>query len=302
MLHDNFSSGYLSDQAEGLRRLLTQSAAQVVTVVGARSGLGATSVVVNLASLWAEAGHRVLILDEHLSEHNVANSLALKSRYDLLNVVRGDKTAQDVTLRIGNGVQLLPVARAMQSLTKLDESERAQLLAALTHAARNIDIVLVDAAAREGHSVCSNLSGTEPVLLVLNSSSSGITESYAMLKQMVLHKGHQSFNILVNKVNDAQEARAIFDNMATLAWRNLQVRLEYMGYIPTDGMLKRATQLCAPVVELFSEARSSVAISQLAGNLIQHTNTAHEKNTGLTTIMQRLVRQNRHTNMLSAVT
>ncbi|TAJ81085.1 MAG: MinD/ParA family protein [Gallionellaceae bacterium] len=325
MLHDTFSAGYLtsvpspqpspiggggdgekqffdSDQAEGLRRLLARSAARVVTVVGARSGLGATSVVVNLAAAWARSGKDVLVLDEHLTQNNVANTLALKPRYDLLNVVRGDKTLREVMLRGSDGVQILPVARAMQALPRLGEDGREQLLESLTQAARGMDVVLVDAAARAGHSVCASLSGDEPLMLVLNGTASGITESYAMLKQMALHNGRQTFDIAVNKINDAGDARAIFDNMAQLAWRNLQVRLGYMGYIPVDEKLKRATQLCRPVVEAFPSAQGSVAFGELAHNLMHAKNVTDEKMSGLTRVMQRLIRQAHPLSAVSAIT
>lgn len=292
----------LDDQAEGLRRLLSRTAARVVTVVGARGGLGATSVVVNLAAAWAHAGKEVLILDEHVSANNVANTLALKPRYDLLNVIRGDKALHEVTLRGSDGVRVLPVARAMQLLAKLDEAERDKLLDALNQAARGMDVVLVDAAAREGHSVCASLSGDAPLVLVLNGTASGITESYAMLKQMALQNGRQVFDIVVNKVGNEREARAIFDNMAQLARRNLQVQLEYMGYIPTDEKLKRATQLCRPVVEAFPNAPCSNLFGDLVDNLAHAKSVADEEAGGLARVMQRLVRQARPMNVVSAIT
>jgi hypothetical protein len=95
-----------------LRRLLARSSSRVVTVLGARDGLGATSIVVNLAAVLARSGKDVLVLDENLSHDNVANTLALKSRYDLLHVVRGDKNWEDVLLRGAESVRVLPVARA----------------------------------------------------------------------------------------------------------------------------------------------------------------------------------------------
>lgn len=304
MRYDNLTdvSSPFGDQAEGLRRLLARTAAHVVTVVGARSGLGATSVVVNLAAAWSAAGKDVLILDEHLSTNNVANTLALKPRYDLLNVIRGDKTLREVMLRGGDGVQVLPVARAMQALPKLDEAERDRLLDILNQASRGMDVVLVDAAAREGHSVCASLSGDEPLMLVLNATASGITESYAMLKQMALDNGRLAFDIVVNKVKNASEAKAIFDNMAQLARRNLDVRLEYMGYIPVDEKLKRATQLCRPVIAAFPGAECTGAFGELARNLGESRSDADADTSGLTRVMQRLIRQARPMNVVSAIT
>ena len=90
---------FYPDQATGLRKLLARTSAQVITVIGARDGLGATSIVTNLAALFAHAGKDVLVLDENLSPDNVANTLAMRPRYDLLHAARGDKTWQDVLLQ-----------------------------------------------------------------------------------------------------------------------------------------------------------------------------------------------------------
>jgi flagellar biosynthesis protein FlhG len=281
----------ISDQAEGLRRLLSKTTARIVAVVGARSGIGSTSVVVNLASVWARSGKEVLILDELLSHNNVANTLALNPRYELLNVVRRDKILSEVMLRGGNGIQILPVARALQSIPVMAENERVNLIELLTRSSARTDIILVDAAAREGHSVCASLSGDEPLLMVLNGTANGITESYAMLKQMVLKNGRQTFDIMINQVKNEREAKMIFCNIEQVAWQNLQVRLEYMGYIPVDEKLKRATQLCRSVVEAFPGAPSSVEFGKLARNLINAKNIVAEEESGLTRVMQRLIRQ-----------
>ena len=293
----------MSDQAEGLRRILSKTSARIVAVVGARSGLGSTSVVINLASVWASAGMDVLILDEHHSQNNVANTLALKPRYDLINVVKRDKTLSDVMLRGNNGIQILPVARAMQTIPAMGENERESLIETLTRSASGTDVILADAAARQGHSVCASLSGDEPFLMVLNGTANGITESYAMLKQMVLKNGRQTFDIMINQVKNEREAKTIYSNIEHVARQNLQVRLEYMGYIPVDEKLKRAAQLCRSVVETFPGAPSSTEFGKLAHNLFNAKSVVDDEVSGLARVMQRLIRQARPIdNVVSAIT
>ena len=289
------------DQAAGLRRLLARSSSRVVTVVGARDGLGATSIVVNLAAALGGAGKDVLVLDENLSQDNVANTLALKARHDLLNVVRGDKTWQDVILQGAQGVHVLPVARAMQDLPRLGEAQRARLLESLSAAAKGMDVVLVDAA-RAGHSVCASLSGDEPLLLVLDATARGITESYSLLKRMAMHNGRQAFDIVVNKVGSEREALTVFDNMAQVANRHLQVRLEYLGHIPVDEKLKRATQLCRTVIEAFPAAQASYAMREIAQGLLRAPRVPDEGQDALGGVMHRLMRQTRPADKLMATT
>ncbi len=272
-----------------MRKLLARSAAQVITVIGARDGLGATSIVTNLAAVFAHAGKDVLVLDENISQDNVANTLAMRPRYDLLHAARGDKPWQDVLLQGLGGACVMPVARAMQALPKLGDAERGRLLESLLAAASDKDVVLVDAA-RDGNSMCASLSGDEPLLLVLNATASGITESYALLKQMAVHNGRQAFDIVVNKVGDEREALAVFDNISQVARRHLQVQLEYLGYIPLDEKLKRATQLCRPVVEAFPSAASALAMREIAQGLLRAPCVAEQVQDKLSGVMQRLIR------------
>lgn len=320
----------ITDQAEGLRRLLLRASARVVTVAAARPGMGATSVVVNLAAALARAGKDVLVLDENLSHDNIGNTLALKPRYDLLNAVRCDKTWREIMLHPQPGVCVLPAARAIQALPQLSALERERLLHCLAEASHGVDIVLVDAATSavsatgspkagslsstkfaaglsspQGGSMMSSpisasLATDQPLLLVLNASASAITESYALIKRMAMQDGRQSFEMVVNKVRDEQEARAVFGNVAQVARRHLQVRVEFLGYIPLDDKLKRATQLCRPVVEAFPSAQSALAFGELGRNLALLPVAGNGEAAGLPDVVQRLMRQARLPNMVHA--
>jgi len=276
------------DQAEGLRRLLVRPSLRVVTVVGARQGLGATSVVVNLAAALSRAGKQVLVLDENLAHDNIANALALKPRFDLLNSVRDDMNWRDVVLHSASGIHVMPVARAIQALSILSEAERGRLLENLSAASWGKDVVLVDATT-DGHSVCASLSGDEPLLLVLNATADGITESYALLKQMAAQNGRQAFDLVVNKARNEQESRTVFDNMAQVARRHLQVNLKYLGHIPLDKNMGRAAKQHKPLVETLPGAPASHAFVELARNLMLLPSAEQDGDNALSKLMQRLL-------------
>lgn len=281
---------YAIDQAAGLRRLLASAGTRMAAVVGAQANLGSTSVVINLAATLGLSGKDVLVLDENLAHNNVANTLTLKPRYDLLNVINGQCELRDALLDVASGVRVLPVARALQALDKLDEEAQQRFLQLLSLAAKNMDMVLLDAA-KEGRSICSSLSSDEPLLLVLNANASAITASYTLLKQLALDNGRRNFDILVNKATSEAEAYAIFDNMAQVARRHLQVKLEYLGHIPVDEKLKRATQLGRPVVELFPAAVASCAMREVAQGLVRPAAVKKAGYDELSAAVQRLMRQ-----------
>jgi flagellar biosynthesis protein FlhG len=290
----------MADQAEGLRRLLVRASARVVTVAGARAGLGVTSMVVNLASALTRAGKDVLVLDENHSCDNVANMLALKPRYDLLNAVRGDKALAHVMLRTPQGVCVLPVGRAITALPQLSLRERERLLECLAEASHGMDIVLVDATANDARYISSSLAPDQPLVVVVNATASAITESYALIKRMAKQDGRQSFEIAVNKARDEQEARAVFGNVAQVAHRHLQVRVQYLGHIPADETLRRATQLGRPVVEAYPAGCAARAFDELGRSLMLLPAAGTEGPQGLSEVVQRLMRQARSPNMAFA--
>lgn len=285
-------SEHVVDQAEGLRKLLAPAMARIVTVLAAKPGMGATSVVVNLAAAMSRSGKDVLVLDEHMTHNNVANSLAMRPRFDLMHTVRGDMCVQEVTQRAPDRMRILTAARTIQALPTLTAAERERMVTGLVDAADGMDVVLVDAAVPDNHSLCACLSGDEPLVLVTTPSVSGITETYALIKRLVTQNGHQSFGIVINKVRSEQEANTVFANMAHVARRHLNVRLEFLGAIPDDEALKQSTKLCKPVVTAFPASESSEAFADLMCNLQVMPGAEHEDvQDGVMQLLSRLMRQ-----------
>jgi flagellar biosynthesis protein FlhG len=262
----------------------------VVTVIGARQGLGATSVVVNLAAALAHARKQVLILDENLSHDNVANVLALKPRFDLLNAVRDDMTWREIVLQTPGGVSVMPVARAMQALPKLSETESGRMLQGLTAATRRTDLILVDATP-DGQSLCASLSGNEPIILVLNATVGGITDTYALLKKMAAIHGRHTFDLVVNKARDEEEAQNVFENMAQVARHHLKIELKYLGNIPQDENLNMAMQLHRPIVDLYPDSPAADAFVELARNLMLLSSSTQSGSNSFNNLLQRLLQR-----------
>jgi len=296
------------DQAEGLRRLLALNQTQVITVVAGKAGVGRTSATLNLAAVLARSGKNVLVLDENHGPNNLLGRMGLTARHDLLDVAQEKCGLCEVVLT-ANGFGILPTARAMHALAKLDPVEQQRLEDALTEASDGADVVLVDAAmpvlslpkrpvlgqieGRAGKvvAVSPSLASGAALLVVVEATPSGITESYALIKRLAQKNARQQFGIAVNKAGNEQAAITVFENMAKVARRNLSVRLEYLGYIPPDERLKCAMQLGKSVVEAFPAAASARSYLELSQKLLCLPMQRDEAEGGVSAIIQNLIRQ-----------
>ena len=103
----------ISDQAEGLRRLLTRTGARVIAVTGGPVGVGCTTGVVNLAAALAQQGKDVLVVDECVGERSVSAMLGgLRGAGNFSAVMRGEMTLDDAAARHPLGFSVLAASRA----------------------------------------------------------------------------------------------------------------------------------------------------------------------------------------------
>jgi flagellar biosynthesis protein FlhG len=292
-------SSIRADQAEGLRRLLVQNYTRVVTVVSGKSGVGSSCVTLNLAAAISRLGKDVLVLDENHAPDNLLDHVGLDARFDLLDIAQGKCSALEAKLN-ACGFPVLPAARAMHCLASMTEAEQLHMQNALTEVSSGVDVMLIDTAklAAPGTSklanqvqLSSSLVHGVSLLVVVDATTTGITESYALIKRMALDNARLHFDIVVNKVGDEQAAKIVFANMSKVARRNLAARLEYLGYIPQDDKLKRASQLGKSVMEAFPASASAKSFLELSNRLLHFPIQQSGTEGGVHTIIKNLMRQ-----------
>ena len=279
------------DQAEGLRRMLVCNQTQIITLVAGKRGVGRSGVTINMATALNSAGRDVLVLDENPAPHNLTDSLGLIVRYDLLDVIQGRCQLVDAVIS-ANGYAILPMAKLMRALPKLDASEQQRLESILLEAGSGVDVMLVDAAMlEEPKAVSSGLASGVRLLVVMDATSNGITQSYALIKRLALENARLRFEIVVNKVADEQTARLVFGNIEKVARMKFAARLEYLGYIPKDDRWKRSTQLGRAVVEAFPAAASAKSCMALSQSVLNMTMQQEGMQGGIAQMMKNLIGQ-----------
>ena len=210
---------FVHDQAEGLRRMLAGGGVRAVTVAGGGSGIGKTSVLINLAVALARRGKYVMIIDERADAGNVAGKLGLAPRYDLIDVINRKRRLDEVMLQGPQGIAIVPAARGVKALSGMDAAGQEWLLQAFSELSQPVDVLLVDAGSGSGANALSMSLASQEVVVVVSNQPASITEAYALIKIMNQEYARRQFRIIVNKSGSEAEARAIYDNMSHAARR-----------------------------------------------------------------------------------
>lgn len=245
------------DQAEGLRRLFAHCAVRSIAFTGGE-GAGKSSVILNLSTLFAKRGRRVLLLDETSGSGGSAAYLGLRPQWDLRHVMQRKRKLSEVALPGPAGMVLVPAGRAVTDPALVNEEDREQLAAAMSE--WEADFVLVDSVAK-----ISNLTlAAREIVVVVSGEANAITEAYSIIKELALEFARVRFHILVNRVKSRDDAGAVFENLSGVMRRFLKITPQYLGCIPLDQEMRRAARLRLPVVEMSRGSQSAVALGAVA--------------------------------------
>lgn len=280
------------DQAAGLRRLFGREQSRIVTFTAGSAGVGKSIAVANLAAALARQGKEVLVLDEN-TERNVASLYGAVARYDLHHVINREKPLSDVLLTVAPGVRVLPAARAVGKLGKLNTIQQETLLNSLSAMDRPADVILVDTSLDHPLGFSPLGLAAHDTVVVISATGASITEAYALIKKVSLGYSRKHFRILVNKVRGGDEAEAIHGNIAQVTRSRGLARLDYAGHVPLDEHLRQASRLCQSVVGLFPDAPSAKAFRILATDMLNWPSPDNESG-GLEQFVQQLLHLSQH--------
>ncbi len=254
------------DQADGIRQMRKgkPTPVRVIAVTSGKGGVGKTNLAVNLGVALAQAGKRVALLDADMSLANVDVLLGLSSEFNLSHVLRGEKSIKEIMLKGPEGLFVIPASSGLQYMSKISAREQAGIIHAFSEIDQDIDILIVDTAAGISPNVVNFSRASQDIILVICDEPASLTDAYAYIKLLNRDFGIGRFQIITNMVNSVQQGQQLFTKLAKVTDKYLDVSLGYVGAVPFDDALRMAVQKQKPVVQVFPQSKSALAIKDLA--------------------------------------
>lgn len=255
----------LLDQAAGLRQMTNPPRpVKVIAVASGKGGVGKTNVTVNLGVALAAQGKEVLLLDADLGLANIDVMLGLHPQYNLLHVLDGSKTLNDIIVEGPAGLKIIPAASGVQKMAELSSVEHAGMIQAFSEMDQHIDILMIDSAAGIADSVVSFAKAAQEVIVVVCDEPASITDAYALIKLLNRDHAVERFHVVANMCRSVQEGRELFDKISLVCDKFLDVTLDFMGIVPFDEDLRVAIKKQRSVVEAFPRSKAATAFLHLA--------------------------------------
>ncbi len=278
-----------SIERPGGRKKRQAGQCRVITVTSGKGGVGKTSLVVNLGLALTRIGYRVVIIDADLGLANIDVMLNALPRYNLGDVISGEKLLRDIIIRGPLDLKIVPGGSGLFDLANLDQSRRTLLLDQLGDLENEADYIIIDTAAGLSRNVIGFVAAADDFILVTTPEPTALTDAYGMLKVIaekdLLLKGH----IVVNLTRNLQEGRRSFNGLYRVVQKYLPVmNLVFLGEIRYDPVVSNAVHDFTPFVISRPNSAAAVAMTRIAWRIAANGQAEKADVRGIAAFVKRL--------------
>ena len=264
----------MDHQAAKLEKLVSQSSnssgkkTRFVAITSGKGGVGKSTISSNLALTLSKSGLKVAVFDADIGLANLDVMFNVKTKKNILHVLRGEATVSDILVPINKNLMLIP-GESGQEILKYSDASLFERFMEEASVLDDIDVMIIDTGAGIGEHIQLFLKAADDVLVVTVPDPAAITDAYATIK--VTARVRNDINVVMNQVQSTKEAIAVFEKIKKVARANIgeQLKLELIGKINLDKKVSMSVKKRALFVEAFPSSLPSRDIGQIGRKLAQ---------------------------------
>ncbi|RDU56547.1 MinD/ParA family protein [Helicobacter sp. MIT 99-5507] len=262
----------MKNQAAGLDELLKKiqnpkKNTTFIAITSGKGGVGKSTISANMAYILWSMGYKVGVFDADIGLANLDLIFGVKAQYNILDVLKGDISFEDIVINIESGLCLIPGYTGDEIFKYNDNilekfSNQSVILDSL-------DYLIIDTGAGIGDSVQTFLSASDYVIVVTMPDPSALTDAYASIKVSSRHKN--KIYVIVNQVNSTREANKVFDRLKSVAGSNIpNLELELLGKISSSDSIVQSNRQRKLFTKVFPQSFASASLQTIAINLLKN--------------------------------
>lgn len=245
------------------------STTRTIAITSGKGGVGKTNVAVNLAAALAGRRQRVLLVDADLGLANADILFGLSPQWHIGHVLAGQRTLKEITLRTESEVRLIPGGSGVTDLANLTKDQQRQLIAELRAMEDDADFIIVDTAAGIAGNVTGVLAAASETIVVSTPDPASVIDAYATIKVLHQQSPVKPIWVVINNAHSLAEAEQAYHQISAATLRFLNRKIEHLGTIPNDPLLRQAVLEQVPVLVHSPQAISTRAFHLIAKSLLR---------------------------------
>lgn len=236
----------IKNQAFELEKLVGEkkdrkSSVRFICITSGKGGVGKSTISSNLSYFLWKSGFKVGVLDADIGLANLDVMFGVKSKQNILHLLKGSATLEEILVKIEDGLFLIP-GESGEEILKYSSEFMFDRFTEETGFLDELDFVIVDTGAGIGEHVQAFLNASDDVIVVTATDPAAVTDAYATIK--IISKTKKDIYMIVNMARSDKEAESIFEKISKVAksYIDYDFNLKLLGKIKNHEYVSRSVR------------------------------------------------------------
>jgi len=233
---------------------------RIICVASVKGGVGKTTTVANLATIFSKLDYKVLAIDANITGANLGLHLGTSSRNILTihDVLKNNVKVKEAIYKHPLGFHVLLGGIYLNDMNNVEMGLMKEKIDSIKN---QYDIVLIDCAAGLGDEAVNAIKASDEVVVITTPELPSVADAYKLV-EYAENNWIPISGVVVNKeANDKFKDITIQDVEEILGKKVLEV-------IPNEKEVGYSVNLKKPVIELYPNSKSGASFERLAYSLV----------------------------------
>ena len=243
------------------------SRTKFIAITSGKGGVGKSTVSANMVNVLANNGYKVGLFDADIGLANLDVILNVRIDKNILHVLKGECSLQDVIVPIKKNLLLIP-GESGDEILKYSEQFLFERFLEETKVLNDLDFMIIDTGAGIGEHIQLFLEAADEVIVVTVPDPAAITDAYATIK--ITSKTQSTIHVILNMTKSEKEAQLIFDKINKVAQANIGngLKLNLIGKLPEDKLISKSIKQRTLFTNDAPNSLAALDMKRIVNNLV----------------------------------
>jgi flagellar biosynthesis protein FlhG len=167
-----------------------------------------------------------------------------------------------------DNLKFISGGNAISNLLSLSDLERHKIIQSFETISTKPDFLIIDVGAGAEASSMSFMASANKVVIVLTGEPTSFIDAYSLIKAAYLDYKMDNFGVIINMANSNLQAKLNFDKFQSITQKFLDVKLNFLGHVPSSLKIKNSIISRSPLMSNKGENQETRAFQHLSKTIL----------------------------------